>query len=141
MIGLKTTCVATAAGLMLLAGCASQKPVLYSANDSGPAGGPQAIERCEQRAQAAGLDYDKGRVGGYAKGAVENGAVGGAAGAVGGAIYGSAARGAAAGAAGGVAAGIVRSLFSGRDNSPAPVYKNYVNRCLADQGYQPVGWN
>ena len=47
----------------------------------------------------------------------------------------------AAGAAGGVAAGIVRSLFAGRDNSPTPVYRNYVNRCLADQGYQPVGWN
>ena len=64
MIRLTTTYVATAAGLMLLAGCASQKPVLYSASDGDSAGGQQAIDRCEQRAQEAGLDYDKGRVGG-----------------------------------------------------------------------------
>ncbi|WP_348760297.1 hypothetical protein [uncultured Salinisphaera sp.] len=138
---MKRRMTAACAAVLFLAGCASQKPVLYSASDNAPAGGDQAIAACQQRAEAAGLDYEKGRVGGYARGAVENGAVGGAAGAVGGAIYGSAARGAAAGAAGGVAAGLVRSLFSSHNNGPAPAYKAYVNRCLADRGYEPIGWN
>lgn len=126
---------------VLLAGCASQHPVLYSADRAGPVGGDQAVAACEARAEEAGLDYDKGRVGGVARGAVENGAVGGAGGAVAGAIYGNAARGAAAGAAGGVAAGLVRSMFANHDHGPAPVYKAYVNRCLQDHGYRPVGWN
>lgn len=128
-------------GLCLLGGCASQKPVLYSSTSAQPPGGDQAVAACTQRAQQAGLDYHKGRIGGTARGAVENGAVGAAGGAVGGAIYGSAARGAAAGAAGGVAAGLVRSLFSSHDDSPAPAYRAYVNRCLRDRGYDPVGWN
>jgi hypothetical protein len=25
-------------------------------------------------------------------------------------------------------------------NDPAPVYRAYVNRCLAEQGYEPIGW-
>lgn len=126
-------------GLFLLAGCASQKPRLYSANGN-PPGGDQAVAACMDRAEAAGLSYSKGRMGQYGRQAVENGAVGGAGGAAAGAIYGNAARGAAAGAAGGVAAGLVRSLFH-RDSSPAPAYRSYVNRCLRDRGYQPVGWN
>ena len=66
---------AACAAVLFLAGCASQKPVLYSASDNAPAGGDQAIAACQQRAEAAGLDYEKGRVGGYARGAVENGAM------------------------------------------------------------------
>ncbi|HET7313489.1 hypothetical protein [Salinisphaera sp.] len=120
-----------------LAGCASQKPVLYARGGGTPPGGEQAIATCTNLAQAAGLDYSKGRIG---RRAVENGAVGGAGGAVAGAIYGNAARGAAAGAAGGIAAGLVRGLFH-HDSGPAPAYRAYVNRCLRDRGYSPVGWN
>lgn len=123
--------------VLMLAGCASQKPVLYARGGGQPAGGAQAVSACTAQAKAAGVDYSKGRIG---RGAVENGAVGGAGGAVAGAIYGSAARGAAAGAAGGVAAGLVRDMFH-HDSGPAPAYRAYVNRCLRDRGYQPVGWN
>ncbi|KEZ77794.1 membrane protein [Salinisphaera hydrothermalis] len=125
------------AAVLGLAGCASQKPVLYSRGGGMPPGGHQAVSDCTQQAKAAGLDYSKGRIG---RNAVENGAVGGAGGAVAGAIYGNAATGAAAGAAGGVAAGLVRDMFH-HDNGPAPAYRAYVNRCLRDRGYQPIGWN
>lgn len=127
----------TLAAALVLAGCAHQKPVLYSANDQSPAG-QQAIDTCSARAKAARVGYARGSNTG--RNAVENGAVGGAGGAAAGAIYGNAARGAAAGAAGGVAAGLVRGLFH-RDSRPSPVYKNYVNRCLREQGFKPVGWN
>lgn len=120
-----------------LVGCANQKPVLYARGGGMPSGGNQAVAACTDQARAAGLDYAKGRIG---RNAVENGAVGGAGGAVAGAIYGNAARGAAAGAAGGVAAGLVRDMFH-HDSGPAPAYRAYVNRCLRDRGYQPIGWN
>lgn len=125
------------APVLLLAGCANQKPVLYAQGGS-PAGGDQAISACMDQARAAGLDYSKGH-GQTARKTVERGAVGGAGGAVGGAIYGDAARGAAAGAAGSVAAGLVSDMFH-RDSSPAPAYRSYVDRCLRDRGYRPVGW-
>lgn len=120
-----------------LVGCASQKPVLYARGGGMPPGGDQAVSVCTQQAKASGLDYSKGRIG---RNAVENGAAGGAGGAVAGAIYGNAAKGAAAGAAGGVATGLVRDIFH-HDSGPAPAYRAYVNRCLRDRGYQPIGWN
>ncbi|WP_348764764.1 hypothetical protein [uncultured Salinisphaera sp.] len=126
------------AALLALAGCASQKPVLYpnsTLQQRGETAGNQAIQACMQRADAAGLDYSKGNV---ARRTAESGAIGGAGGAVGGAIYGSATRGAIAGAAGGATAGLIRGMFD--RNDPAPVYRAYVNRCLAEQGYEPIGW-
>ena len=126
-------------GALLLVGCASQRPVLYpnsTLQQRGDVAGDRAIEGCMQRAEAAGLDYSKGNV---ARRTAESGAVGGAGGAVAGAIYGSAARGAVAGAAGGATAGLIRGLFD--RNDPAPVYRAYVNRCLAEQGYVSIGWD
>jgi len=131
--------IVVAGGLLLLAGCANQRPVLYpnsTLQQRGEAAGEQEVESCMQRAEASGLDYSDGRV---ARRTAESGAVGAAGGAVGGAIYGNAGRGAVAGAAGGATAGLIRGLFD-RDD-PAPVYRAYVNRCLADQGYSPVGWD
>lgn len=135
MLGLLTAVLA----VMLLAGCASQRPVLYpndALNQRGQAAGDRAIAACMQRAEAAGLDYSNGNV---ARRTAESGAIGGAGGAVGGAIYGSAARGAIAGAAGGATAGLIRGMFD--RNDPAPVYRAYVNRCLDEQGYESIGWD
>lgn len=129
---------AIGAAILALTACASQKPVLYpnaALQQRGEQAGDQAIKACMQRADAAGLDYSKGNV---ARRTAESGAIGGAGGAVGGAIYGSATRGAVAGAAGGATAGLIRSMFD--RNDPAPVYRAYVNRCLAEQGYEPIGW-
>ena len=65
-------------------------------------------------------------------------AVGGAAAAVGTVIRGgSVAEGAAVGAAIGGTAGAVRGAFR---NDVNPTYKNFVQRCLHDRGYDVIGW-
>ena len=68
--------------------------------------------------------------------------IGAAAGAAGGAVVGRAGTGAAVGAAGGGAAGVTRGLIHGlkRKQSPSPVYKTFVNRCLREKNYDPIGW-
>lgn len=68
------------------------------------------------------------------------GGVGGAAvGAVGGAVSGhGAGRGAAIGGATGATAGAVRG--TAKQIGPSRVYKNYVNRCLREKGYDVIGW-
>ena len=62
--------------------------------------------------------------------------------AVGGAIIGRAGTGTAVGAAGDGAAGVIRGLIHGLTckQSPGPVYKNFVDRCLREKGYDPIGW-
>ena len=69
-------------------------------------------------------------------------AIGAAAGAAGGAVVGRAGTGAAVGAAGGGAAGVTRGLIHGltRKQNPSPVYKTFVNRCLREKNYDPIGW-
>jgi len=62
----------------------------------------------------------------------------GAIGAAGGAVRGSPGTGAAVGAATGTTAGFLRGLF--KAGEPSPVYKNFVNHCLRERGYEPVGW-
>lgn len=119
--------------MLILAGCANQRPVLATAE---PDAGKQAIHMCIQRAQAHGLSYDDG--GQLTRRTAISGAIGAAGGAAAGAIYGDAARGAAAGAAGGVVAGLMRGLLT--PDGPAPVYRRYVNHCLRQKGYEPVGW-
>jgi hypothetical protein len=39
---------------------------------------------------------------------------------------------------GGAAAGLVGGIFHTRQ--PNPVYKNFVDRCLHDRGYDVLGW-
>lgn len=124
--------------LALLVGCAHQRPVLYPVEARAPGGSERAqfaIDQCMARAEAAGLDYSDGDI---AKRTVRGGVVGGASGAAVGAIYGDLGRGAAAGAAQGVIWGFFAGLFS-RDR-PAPIYRRFVNRCLRDRGYDPIGW-
>lgn len=123
--------------VLMLGGCATEKPVLYARGGGTPPDGRAAIAQCQDQARAAGLRYHQGRVGTQT---AENAAVGGAAGAAGGAIYGDAGRGAAVGAAGGVAAGLVRDLFHHGQGGPAPAYRHYVDQCLHERGYHPVGW-
>jgi outer membrane lipoprotein SlyB len=124
-----------------LAACAAPRPVLYP-NEHLRAVGQKAAERdiaeCRQLAEAAGATAAGGRADAAAGGAVRGGAIGGAAGAAGGAVAGSAGRGAAAGAAGGATAGLLGGLF--RSPGPSPAYRSFVNRCLAERGYEPMGW-
>ena len=129
-----------AATVMLGSGCAhSQNPVLYPNAKLQQVGREQAerdIEACRTMASehvdsTAGKDIGKGAAVGAAGGA--------AVGAVGGAVTGrGAGLGAAVGAATGATAGVVHG--AAKQTSPSPVYRQFVNRCLRERGYEVVGW-
>jgi hypothetical protein len=38
----------------------------------------------------------------------------------------------------GVTRSVVNELF--RKHDPSPVYKSFVDRCLRDKAYDPIGW-
>lgn len=120
-----------------------QKPVLYP-NETlklyGKRAAERAVEACIQKA-AAYVDSTQDST------AVVTAATGAAVGAAGGGAYGAiwrnrGGRGAAAGAAGGAAAGLTRGVI--RDlrqaGTPPPTFKRFVNHCLREQGYAPIGW-
>ena len=123
--------------VFLLAGCASG-PVLYPNAHLQRVGQEQAdrdIADCQQQAEAyvksdAAKKIAKDTAIGGAGGAV----VGGAVGAVRGSFGSDLGVGAAAGAAAGLVSGVVKA------SEPSPLYKSFVNRCLAGKGYEVIGW-
>lgn len=123
-----------------LVGCSStQSPVLYPNAHLQQVGQEQAerdIAACRELASqyvpsAAGKEIAKDT----AVGVVGGAAVGAVAGAVSGH---GAGRGAAIGAATGGTAGAVHG--AAKQVNPSPVYKNFVNRCLREKGYEVIGW-
>jgi hypothetical protein len=125
-----------------LAACAGPAPVLYPNSHYqavGQANAERDIEDCRRLADRAGAEGGTGQGEAAAGGAVAGGAIGGAAGAAGGAVAGVPGTGAAIGAASGAAAGLVRSLF--RSDGPSQAYRNVVDRCLRERGYEPAGWD
>lgn len=128
--------------ILSLTGCAgSRKPVLYPNQYLNTVGQYQAdadINACMRAAEAAGANTGKG--GELAKNTAKAGAVGGATGAVVGAISSSSSvgRGAAIGGAGAATAALVGGAF--RTSAPTDVYIRFVEQCLRDKGYQPIGW-
>ncbi len=139
---LRCKVMAGAAALLLaglLAGCGSPQPVLYPDDYYDYVGAEVAeadVEACMAMADQAGHDSDQAA--GVATNTAVGAGVGAAGGAAVGAIFGSAGRGAAAGGVGGAVGGLFRGLM--KSNEPTPVYKNFVNRCLSDKGYQTIGW-
>jgi hypothetical protein len=123
--------------LVALAGCA-ERPVLYPnahLQRVGNEAAQQDIEECIRYAEQGGAKSNKSTE--VAKDTAEGAIVGGAFGTATGAVLGNIGRGAAAGAAGGAAVGLTRGiLHSERD----PVLKNFVDRCLREKGYDPIGW-
>ncbi len=126
---------------VFVAGCVSPppRPALYpnkTYEKKGPAAADEAIAVCMQRAESAGLKDDTSNQ------AVKEGAggalAGAAVGAALGAITGDAGRGAATGAVIGATGGAVHG--AGKQNEPGYVYKEYVNRCLTNKGYEVIGW-
>lgn len=133
----------------LVTGCSASKPILYPnghVQDVGEVAAEHDIELCQEAAEAAGAEPNAGKAGETATRTASGAAMGSAAGAAGGAVAGAirgnpgrgAMTGAAAGAAGGATHGLLRSLFSRRQ--PSQAYKQYVNRCLRERGYDVVGW-
>ncbi len=121
--------------ILSLVGCASG-PQLYpnSKYESvGEEGAKQDIAQCTQRAEAF-LKSSKGKqvAKGAGSGAVVGAAVGGAFGLLTGNVGRGLGQGAVMGGAGGAAGAAV---------SPDQVKRNFVNRCLAERGYEVIGWN
>lgn len=120
--------------ISMLYGCSSQ-PVLYpnsKLKEVGKTQGQRDIESCLADADEY-LESPKAKkiLGSTGKGAV----LGGAIGAVTGALTGNFGSGLARGAAiGGTAGGVGQAI------SPDQLKRSFVNRCLAQKGYQVLGW-
>lgn len=128
-------------------GCASARPILYPNehyNSVGDAAAQRDIDECMMRGQefAKGGSQAEAKARAAAKSAAYGAVSGAAIGVVGGAITGNAGEGAAVGAATGATAGLVHSLFGGffGPSGPDPVAGGYVDRCLREKGYDPIGW-
>ncbi len=122
-------------------GCAGPKPVLYPnthLKEVGEDAAQHDITECQQLAEEAGATPAEGKGEQVATSTVVGGGIGAASGAVGGAVVGAAGRGAGIGAAAGATAGLLRALL--RRPPPSQAYINFVNRCLRERGYDPVGW-
>jgi outer membrane lipoprotein SlyB len=137
----------TFGGLYLLAVCAlsagcagTTNPVLYPNNHLQQVGQAEAsrdIAECRQLASSSGVAETKD--GQVARQATGGAAVGGASAAAWGLVRGNdAGERALAGAAAGAAAGTVRGSMKSSETSP--VYKNFVQKCLRDRGYEVIGW-
>lgn len=125
--------------LAALAAC-GMKPVVYNDQHYQQVGAEQAKEDTDQcMAQAkTGVGTGPADVRGAATGAGVGAVAGAAGGAAGGAIWGNAGRGAASGAVAGLVGGLLYSVI--RKKEPDPVYKNYVDNCLEQRGYDVAGW-
>jgi len=124
----------------LLAACAgTPDPVLYPnahLQRVGQASAQRDIAECRQLASSSGVaEHRDGQVGGSA---ATGAAVGGASAGAWGLVKGNAGESALAGAAAGAAAGTVRGAI--RSSETSPVYKNFVQRCLRERGYEVIGW-
>ena len=124
------------------AGCSSPQPVLYPnahLERVGAATAERDIADCRERAEAYGASAKDDTARKVAGSTAVGGAAGGATGAVGGAVLGRPGSGAAVGAATGATAGFLGGLFKPRQ--PSQVHKRFVDKCLRDRGYEPIGWD
>ena len=137
--------------LSVLAGCAatgpnnlSAKPVLYPNATFTRAGEVQAraeTDGCMTRAAQAGLTPDQ-KTNQIGRRAGEGAATAGVASAVGALVTGRSndiLRAGATGAAIGGSAGAVSGAF--HNDKVNPVYRQFVQRCLSEKGFDVIGWN
>ena len=121
--------------LLLLVSCAS-RPKLYpnqKLKSVGKEASQKDIEFCIAEADKY-LESSKGKQ--IAKGAGGGAAIGAAIGAVSGLFTGNLGRGLVQGGAMGAAGGAVGGAIS-----PDQLKRRYVNQCLAEEGYQVLGWD
>jgi outer membrane lipoprotein SlyB len=124
----------------ILMGCAgARQPVLYPNAHTQQVGKAQADQDVATCRALASQYAQRGAGKEVARDTALGGAGGAAVGAVGGAVSGyGAGRGAGVGAATGATTGLLRGLFRGTE--PNPIYKNFVDRCLRERGYDVIGW-
>lgn len=121
------------------AACAPKRPVLYPNAQYQSAGvevSQTDIDTCMRLAET-GVG-DKNDVANTAGRTAVGAGTGAAVGAVGGAVAGGAGTGAAVGAATGGTLGLFSGLWGTREHDPT--YRAYVETCLREKGYQPIGW-
>jgi outer membrane lipoprotein SlyB len=126
------------ATVLIVSGCASHGPVLYPNEHLKSVGKDQAqrdIADCDRLA-AEYVKSDAGKT--VAKNTAGAGAAGTVVGGAAGSVTGHLGRGAAVGAAAGAAAGLVRGVS--KASEPSPLHKRYVEKCLRERGYEPLGW-
>lgn len=123
----------------LLASCAGpQRPVLYpneKLNLTGKEAAQNDINECIQLSVEAGAKEDKGKK--AVRETAKESARGAAVGAVVGAITGNVGEAAAIGAAAG---GASKATENALDREVDPIQRGFVDQCLRDRGYQPIGW-
>lgn len=135
----------------LLAGCASTgasspsaRPVFYPnvmLNRVGPAQAQRDADQCMYNAQNAGLTPEE-KTNSITHGAAQGAAVGGVASAVGALVRGrSVERALESGAAGAAVGGSAGAVAGALHEKPSVTYRNYVQRCLKDKGFDVIGWN
>lgn len=137
--------------LLALSGCAatgpnsaSAKPVIYpnaTLNRVGDAQARAEVDSCIARATQAGLTQNQAS-NETARRAGEGAATAGVASAVGALITGRGSdilRAGATGAAIGGTAGAVSGAFN--NDKVNPVYRQFVQRCLSEKGFEVIGWN
>ena len=151
ILSIKVLSVIPVAIFAVLAGCAatgpnnpSAKPVLYPNATFTRVGEAQAraeTDGCMARAAQAGLTPDQ-KTNQVGRRAGEGAATAGVASAVGALITGRSSdmlRAGAAGAAIGGSAGAVSGAF--HNDKVNPVYRQFVQRCLSEKGFDVIGWN
>ncbi|NDV28809.1 hypothetical protein [Desulfovibrio sp. JC010] len=124
--------------MMLSCAACAKKPVLYpneQYEEAGEAKVAEDIEYCLAFAEKSVGKESKGKK--SAKSGIKGGLIGGAVGLGIGLVTGSPGTSALAGAAGGAAGGAASGAIEDDSNS---LYKKFVERCLREKGYEPMGW-
>lgn len=132
-------------GLLLLSACGTTKPILAPNahfRSQGAEVAQREVEECRQMADAAGASEGTGKAGKVAGQTAVGAGVGAASGAVGGAVIGAAGSGSMIGAASGAVVGLLTGLWHAMvgPSEPNQTYKNFVDVCLKERGYEIAGW-
>lgn len=131
--------------VLLCCSCAARRPVLYP-NEAFLAADPEAIDqeidRCLTLATRYTGDPDLARIKDSAEETALLSAAGAITGTAIGAVAGNVGHGAAIGAISGASGGVTRGILRRRDrwDESNSLYRNFVERCLADRGLETLGW-
>ncbi|WP_320169736.1 hypothetical protein [Maridesulfovibrio sp.] len=135
-LSLKTLLIILAV-LVVIPAC-SKKPALYPNahyKEVGQTKASEDIQYCLDLAEQSVGKKSRGKT--AAKAGAQGGLIGGAIGLGIGLVTGSPGSSALAGAVGGAAGGAAGGAVGDTEDA---VYRNFVERCLREKGYDPIGW-
>ena len=134
-----TTCSLLFIITLMLNACGAKRPVLYPNNhlkETGQSKANQEVDDCIRLATEYQAGGDRAKE--IARDTGKAGVIGAATGAVIGVITGDIGRVAAIGGAGAATATMGSGIM--RSDEPDPVFKQFVDQCLREKGFQPLGW-